>query len=172
MTPAHDVRQHAEHVPAAGGGRLSFRVPGRPRSWKRTEGTNGVRYTNAEDRRYRALVGACARAVHRGPPFAGPTRVDVVAVFARPKAKPADVPADVWALGCRVYRPSVPDRDNVEKGVLDALVAARVLSDDAVVVDGDTAKVYAAIGEREGVEVMVRAVGWVAETLRREVAGG
>ena len=43
-----------------------------------------------------------------------------------------------------------PDRDNLDKAVLDALVAMRFLADDAVVFDGHLEKWYVAKGEDPG----------------------
>ena len=76
------------------------------------------------------------------------------------------MPAAVWALGCRVWRPVDPDSDNLLKGVLDALqlgqlAGSRWLVDDCAVVHSDGGKVYAARGEEPHTEITVEAAGWL-----------
>lgn len=70
----------------------------------------------------------------------GPLRVDLLFVLPRPKRllRRKDPDGLIWA-------PARPDRDNLEKAVLDALQTA--WRDDAQVVCGESLKVYA---ERTG----------------------
>ena len=76
----------------------------------------------------------------------GPVRVDVTAVFARPKGH--------YGTGRNAERlkPAAPrwpttrtsfDRDNLDKLVLDALTEAKAIEDDSYVVDGRVRKMYA-----------------------------
>ena len=66
-----------------------------------------------------------------------PMRVDIDFFLKRPKnrcrKKDPDGP---------IYAPKKPDKDNLEKAVLDALVGANVLWDDAQVVSGTVQKFY------------------------------
>ncbi len=52
-----------------------------------------------------------------------------------------------------------PDRDNLEKAVLDALKDCGILFDDALVVDGSVKKVWAAEDEDPGVFIHIKLLG-------------
>ena len=80
-----------------------------------------------------------------------PVRVDILAVFKRPKRmnRKADPQGMLW-------KPTRPDSDNVRKAVLDGL--SSVLADDALVVDGRTCKVYGARGQDPMVKVFISSV--------------
>jgi len=77
-----------------------------------------------------------------------PVRVDILAVFERPKrlTRKKDPQGMLW-------KPTRPDSDNVRKAVLDGL--ACVLKDDALVVDGRTCKVYGAKGQEAMVKIFI-----------------
>ena len=77
-----------------------------------------------------------------------PIRVDILAVFTRPKklTRKKDPQGLLW-------KPTRPDSDNVRKAVLDGL--ASVMTDDALVVDGRTCKVYGAKGQEGLVKVFI-----------------
>lgn len=72
-------------------------------------------------------------------PWSGPLYVNLVFYFPRPKGhfnkKGLKSTAPVWHT-------SKPDRDNLEKAVLDALVNAGVISDDKSVCAGGIQKLY------------------------------
>lgn len=143
---------------------ISFCIDGDPPLWRRPGRQVGkARYkghrpsvrtfphpvTEADEKRV-------ARAAHRaaGPlRFTGPTRVDIVAVYARPASLP---------LGPRQHRAVAPDLDNVAKAVLDGLQRDAfgaqhkrkprdgwpgVIPDDKLVVDLRVRQYYAASGE-------------------------
>jgi Holliday junction resolvase RusA-like endonuclease len=78
-----------------------------------------------------------------------PVRVDILAVFSRPKrlTRKKDPQGLLW-------KPTRPDSDNLRKAVLDGL--ACVLTDDALVVDGRTCKVYGAKGQEPMVKINIR----------------
>ncbi len=113
-------------------------IPGRPFAKQRARSTkNGRHYTPAKTRGYEDHVAVCAQEVWPGPPLDVVVRVDVQAWFPRPKRmmwkkKPMLV---AWC-------PSKPDRDNVDKIILDGLVNAGVLLDDNIVVTGGVSKRY------------------------------
>lgn len=87
------------------------------------------------------------------PVFTGPLRVDLVVVFARPKShftsngflKPT---APVWHTG-------KPDRDNLDKGILDALTQIQMWPDDAQVCAGGVTKRFAAEHEASGCQITI-----------------
>lgn len=143
---------------------LLLTIPGRVQAWERTGGNGARRYTRPKSAAYKRLIATVARAAMAGrEPFAGPVRVDWIAAFARPKRRPAEVPPEAWRTGARVVRTGTPDRDNIDKAILDGLTTAQVWGDDAAVVSGEIAKVYAARGEGAHVEVRVEAIGWTHE---------
>lgn len=80
-----------------------------------------------------------------------PCRVDILAVFKRPKTmnRKKDRQGLLW-------KPTRPDSDNVRKAVLDGLSA--VMTDDALVVDGRTCKVYGDKDQDPLVKVFIREV--------------
>jgi len=80
-----------------------------------------------------------------------PVRVDILAVFKRPKrlSRKKDPQGMLW-------KSSRPDSDNVRKAVLDAL--SSILKDDSLVVDGRTCKVYGAKGQEPLVKVFISSV--------------
>ncbi len=153
---------------------LRFTVPGRVQPWQRTGGFGARRFTRPETAAFEALVGWHAKAAHRGPPFSGPTAVSIVAVFERPDRRPATVPPEVWRTGERCWRISTPDRDNVDKAVLDGLTKAGVLADDAIVCGGgEVLKVYAAAANDGPCTIVeVWALGWAAVERAAWTAGG
>ena len=80
-----------------------------------------------------------------------PVRVDILAVFQRPKRleRKKDPQQMLW-------KDSRPDSDNVRKAVLDGLDG--ILADDSLVVDGRTLKCYGAKGQKPLVRVAIRQV--------------
>lgn len=87
--------------------------------------------------------------------FEGPIEVRIVAVFPRPKylSKVSKRTGEPLAAAGRRWHTTKPDKDNVEKAVLDAL--KDWWSDDCEVCVGATFKQIAAFGEEPHYEVMV-----------------
>lgn len=73
-----------------------------------------------------------------------PVRVEVVALFRRPAR-----PMHSFFVAVK------PDRDNLDKIVLDAMVKADVLHDDQRVVAGEPVKIYAPEGHAPGVIIAI-----------------
>lgn len=138
---------------------LTFVVPGQPVAKGRPRATSigghARMFTPAKTRTYEALVQHRATVAREdaswlmedaGHPFpwAGPLRVELVAVFRRPgrlfrKKDPAG----------RIHHDKRPDLDNVAKAILDGMDKAGVWGDDAQVAELEPKKVYGAIvGER------------------------
>lgn len=85
----------------------------------------------------------------KGAPMRGPLRIDCTFVFPRPKGmmwKKKPMP--------RERHVGKPDRDNVDKAVLDALKGI-VFADDNQVCDGRIQKWYAAGDEQAHVELVI-----------------
>ena len=87
------------------------------------------------------------------PLFTGPTRVDCTFFFPRPKAhfhKDGRI-----RLDAPVYHIAKPDRDNLDKAVLDILTQKQVLADDKQVCAGLIQKFYAAQGQAAGARIHI-----------------
>lgn len=100
---------------------------------------------------FKATVKHAARDVFMGPPLDGPLCVDVLAVFPRPK-----LPKKFGAG--RLPHTKKPDRDNIDKAILDSLKGI-VFADDKQVCDGRIQKVIAAGDEQPHVEVIITTIG-------------
>jgi len=98
---------------------------------------------------FKACVRLAAAQAFDGPPLSGPLRVDAEFVFPRTKSqfwKRKPMP--------RMLHAKKPDRDNLDKSVLDALNGLLWI-DDAQVCDGRITKVIAAGDEQAGVTITV-----------------
>jgi Holliday junction resolvase RusA-like endonuclease len=148
--------------------RLEFSVRGTPKGQPRTKAramkTRGGKwiaqvYNPKGSDGWKSGVTLAARQAGLPPvPWEGPVSVTIDAYFERPqrlcRAKDPDGPIRCTAK---------PDRDNIEKAVLDALTAVGLWKDDAQVCDGPVRKWYVAKGCVPGVRI-------VAELLEPEPA--
>jgi Holliday junction resolvase RusA-like endonuclease len=111
-----------------------------PRAKARNFGTHAAVYNPKTADTWKALIILAARAADgfAACPMAGPLRVDATWYLPRPKRlmRKKDLDGPVWHL-------ATPDRDNLDKAVLDALVQAGVMRDDAQVCAGQLLKLYA-----------------------------
>jgi len=128
---------------------IEFQVIGIPKPWKRP-----VRFAHAsgkmvswspKDDWFRLIY---AEALKRRPvePLDGPIRLDATFRFPRPK----------HVKQSEVYMFHRPDKDNLQKALMDALTYARIWTDDSRVCDGRVMKVY---GEPPGVTIRVSPAG-------------
>lgn len=143
---------------------LSFFATGTPKGQPRVRAFVRGRHAGVYDPGtaddWKACVMLAAKQAISGdlprPIFSGPLRVDLVVVFARPKShftskgflKPT---APVWHTG-------KPDRDNLDKGVLDALTQIQMWPDDAQVCAGGVTKRFAAEHEASGCQITINAL--------------
>ena len=102
--------------------RFEFTIPGRPTAWQRTNDVKGRKVTPKAMREAQARIRGYARhAAERAGltlPLAGCLKLEVLCVYAIPEGfRGAKRDA---ALNGQVYRPSVPDWDNLGKQVSDA----------------------------------------------------
>ncbi len=158
---------------------VTFEIPGRPTSWKRTNMYKGRALTpkgqREKIREIRQLFVLATRQVRNRWPLRGPVRLDLVFIFPRPATRPPVVPREAWDTGQRVYRPSVPDRDNCEKLIADALGPKKkggkfigvglAWLDDAQICTGLPVKCWAAEGEEARTIVRITKIGWLAQDL-------
>lgn len=90
------------------------------------------------------------------PVFSGPISCHAVFVFPRPKShftskgllKPS---APFWHI-------QKPDRDNLEKCLLDVLTKLQMWDDDCQVCDGPISKRFATLNEASGVHVTIQSI--------------
>lgn len=98
---------------------------------------------------FKASVRLAASAAFNGAPLEGPLRVDAIFVFPRTKSM-------IWKTKPmpRVWHAKKPDRDNLDKSVLDALTGL-LWRDDAQVCAGELEKWIAAGDEQPHVRIVV-----------------
>lgn len=128
-----------------------IRVYDHPQGQERHRTGRGREYTPTSTLAARHWIAEAWREAGHGL-IPGPVRVDVTAIFVRPKGhygtgrnagtlKPS---APAWPTTRRLF-----DRDNLDKLVLDAL-SKLAFEDDSFVVDGRVRKIYAANGDLSG----------------------
>ena len=101
-------------------------------------------YTPLDYRAYKSRVAWLARSQFIFLPLTGPVRCDLTFYFARPK-KPKHP----------IYHITKPDRDNLDKGILDSLNGICWV-DDCQIAAGEIQKLYAPEGKAPGVEMRIK----------------
>lgn len=98
---------------------------------------------------FKACVMHAAKDAYSGPPLEGALRVDCLWLLPRPQRL-------IWKKRPMPREPCIkkPDRDNLDKSVLDALTGL-LWRDDCQVYDGRLTKMYAAGDEQPHVEITV-----------------
>ena len=121
---------------------IEFAIPGRPQHQVRHRDRAGGRGKFDPCRRAKRQFALLARWWAPPVPLAGPLQVDMVFYFARPKShyRTGRYAGQVKATA-PLFHTSRPDRDNLEKFVLDAL-AGLFWTNDARVCDGRSRKLY------------------------------
>jgi Holliday junction resolvase RusA-like endonuclease len=99
---------------------------------------------------WKSQIAIAARAYIPKTPIDAPVKLDISFVFPRPGRllRKKD-------LDGRILHTARPDRDNLEKAVMDALTAIGMWRDDALVCDGSPRKFYAAKGELSGAFIQI-----------------
>lgn len=113
---------------------------------------------------WKSAVAIAARPFLSDGRFVGPIRFSCMFVFPRPKShyftgKRAHVLRD----DAPEYNTGKPDIDNALKAVMDALVVLGLIADDALIVQIESAKLYAA-GSRTGALITIRSAGTLFAT--------
>lgn len=126
---------------------LTFFAPGTPKGQPRgracIRGNHAGIYDPGTADGWKASVRAAAKRGWDGVIFTGPLRVDVAVYFKRPKSHfYTGKRSDVLRPDAPNYHTSKPDRDNLDKAILDALTHAGVWKDDAQVCGGTFTKSY------------------------------
>lgn len=98
---------------------------------------------------FKATVRMAAKEYYSGPPLTGPLRVDVTFVFPRHSNK-------VWKNKPmpRYHHTTKPDRDNLDKMILDSLTGL-LWADDKSICQGTITKCHASGNEQPHVEINV-----------------
>ena len=90
------------------------------------------------------------------PVFTGPVRVDCEFIFPRPKSH-FNSKGQIKA-NAPVWHTQKPDRDNLDKAVLDTLTKVQAWTDDSQVCTGMLLKRWTALGEASGVQITITAI--------------
>lgn len=95
-------------------------------------------------------------------PLEGPVGVDIVFWMPRTKGVPSClkgmVTPKLWRAGGIYPHASKPDRDNLDKLVLDTLTQIGFWKDDSIVCEGQISKLYVGAHTRPGAYVRIRQV--------------
>jgi Holliday junction resolvase RusA-like endonuclease len=123
---------------------LSFFVTGNPKGQPRAKHSGKVTYTpDTGVLLWKQRVKEHALVAWNGMPFVGPVRVSLMFHFQRPASHYRK--SGGLKPGAPVkWHTQKPDRDNLDKAVLDALTELHLWRDDCAVCDGQLAKVWAA----------------------------
>lgn len=152
-----------KHVPSApstpsGSLPVSFFVPGVPKAQPRARACRRGRHVGVYDPgtadHWKGQVILAARtALHLPEPICWPVQVDILWRFPRPKAH---FRAGALRRTAPTWHTGKPDRDNLDKAILDALVDGGILKDDAFVVAGCLAKGFCCPQESPGAFVTLQ----------------
>lgn len=105
---------------------------------------------------FKSAIMAAAHTQKPLEPILGPVRMTLVVRFPRPKSHyGTGKRAGVLKPNAPKWHTSKPDRDNVEKVVLDALTRVGFWRDDSVVCCGEVLKVYANDPSKAGCVIFV-----------------
>ena len=114
-------------------------------------------YSAATAEGWKGQIALAVRDLIPEEPLAGPVMVDAEFVMKRPKNHVrANGELKDWAPNFHLHK---PDRDNLDKVVLDTLTTIGLWEDDCQVVRGSITKRYASPGERTGMRLVVEATG-------------
>lgn len=129
---------------------VEITIPGlRPHGWERARTNGKQRFTSREQRAYQSKVRAAVSRHYKGEPMTGAIRFDATFVYEMPPSWSKKRRAEM----CGKFRTQTPDRDNLEKAVLDAIQGERgIIVDDRQVVCGETVKRW---GDRDCVAFVV-----------------
>ncbi len=139
---------------------ISFRVIGEPKGQPRPRafafaGRARI-YDAGTAEGWKGLVAEAVRDRLPETPICGPCSMSIVFFMPRPKSHfRTGKNAGVLKDNAPSWFTSKPDIDNLQKAVMDALTVVGVFTDDALVVDGKSTKVYASPNERPGAQVTI-----------------
>lgn len=136
---------------------IRFEVVGSPKGQPRARacrrGSHAGVYDPGTADGWKSLVAYAARPHLPPEPISGPVDLSIVFRFERPKKhvrKSGELRPDAPS-----FHTSKPDRDNLDKAVMDSLVQCRLLADDCCVVTGRLTKLYVRTDEKPGCTVVI-----------------
>ena len=151
---------------------ITFTIYGEPKGQPRpkafSRGGHARVYDPGTAEGWKSLIAHAVTPHIPAVPIEGPIRVDWTAYFPRPKRlmRRSDPEG-------AVMHTAKPDRDNVEKALLDALTQIGMWRDDAQVCDGRSRKFYAEKNGRPRMEVTIsEATQWPADLRDRQTPVG
>lgn len=140
---------------------LVFRAVGIPKGQPRAKACVRGRHAGVYDpgtaNDWKTIVRNAAREKWDGVPFDVPVSVRISVFFPRPKyhfKRNGELKE-----GAPIWHASKPDRDNIDKAILDALVNVGVLKDDCIAAGGFVHKLYHAPGELPGAWIEIDTLG-------------
>lgn len=153
-------------IEPTGGRVIFFFAPGKPAGEPRARGVNRGRHAGVYKKdtpasaAWREMLCIAAEPKRPTVEIERPVIVDISFWMPRPKGLPSRLrgvitPAQ-WRTGDAFPHPSKPDRDNLDKLVLDTLTQLGFWADDALVFSGTIMKWYAGAGQRPGAMVRIR----------------
>ena len=107
---------------------------------------------------WKSMIAIAARPHLPPVPLAGPLEVSETFCFQRPKGhfRTGKRACELRPEAPECYHTQKPDRDNLDKAVMDCLTAIGMFGDDCQVCGGEIRKFWCAPGERSGVKVEIR----------------
>lgn len=142
------------------GFRVEFDVVGNPKGQPRARaiafGGKARVHNPATADDWKALVAIEARKHVPERPLTGPVSVDLQFRFRRPRHHyGTGKNHHTLKANAPLWHTSKPDRDNLEKAVLDVLTDIGMLADDSIVCDGHNSKFYADETDKPGVTIYI-----------------
>ena len=138
---------------------IAFRVLGipkpqpRPRAFVPKGSTHASVYDAGTAEGWKGAVALAAREFLPETPLAGPLFVDILFIMKRPKAHYRTGKfAHVLRPDAPAFHTGKPDRDNLEKAILDALTQLGFWGDDGQVCGGEVRKMY---GKHPGADIAI-----------------
>jgi len=140
---------------------ISFRVYGDPKGQPRPKafarGGHAAVYDPGTAEGWKSLVAMAAKEVIPATPLTGPLQVDIEFYFKRPKSHFGSKKGVPYLKDFAPYwYTRKPDRDNLDKAVLDALTQLGVWEDDQQVVAGTIVKRYILGPEKPGATITIK----------------
>ena len=95
-----------------------------------------------------------------------PIKLRVEAIWQRPKTRPKWITKEQWQAKSRLYRPCLPDADNVLKAVCDAVQMSHLIYNDSQVVDKRVRCFYGAPQEKPHILLVLHEVDLIYSETR------